>query len=99
MLATMTISVLWLPLLTLVSVIFGFLFRSAQIKKANKRILSLENEMLSNHAEILKLQEDLVAIEKLTGLPYKSRVVTMKDPQQDISTDNPGSSSLKKINK
>ena len=99
MLATMTISVLWLPVLTLVSVLLGFFFRSAQIKKAKKRILSLENEMLSNHAEILKLQEELVAMEKLSGLPYKSRVVTMKDSQQDINTDNPGAASRKKFNK
>ena len=37
----------------------GFLFKRAVIAKQRKRILSLEDEMLSNHARILDLEKKL----------------------------------------
>jgi hypothetical protein len=52
-----------LPLLFIIiacSALCGFLFRSGQLKKSRKRILSLEEEMLQNHAEILNLQRKIV---------------------------------------
>jgi hypothetical protein len=76
----LSISIFWLPVIVLISAAVGFLFRSYQIAKCKKRILSLETEMLSNHAEILKLQQELVSLKKEPG--SKTRIVTMNDPQQ-----------------
>jgi hypothetical protein len=36
------------------------MFRSGSLKKSRKRILSLEDEMLQNHADILNLQRKMV---------------------------------------
>ena len=79
----LSISIFWLPVIVLISGAVGFLFRSYQITKCKKRILSLENEMLNNHAEILKLQQELVNIKKGEISGSKTRIVTMKDPQQE----------------
>jgi predicted RNase H-like nuclease (RuvC/YqgF family) len=87
MITNLSISVLWLPVITLISAYAGFYFRSSQIKKSKKRILYLENEMLQNHAEILKLQQELVETEKIYGLGHKSRVVPMKDSQADGNSE------------
>ncbi|MEO6644964.1 MAG: hypothetical protein ABIN89_01070 [Chitinophagaceae bacterium] len=73
--------------------------RRFQVHKSKRRIIYLENEMLSNHAEILKLQQELVTMEKNNELPHKSRVVPMKESQQEGITENPETSPLKKINK
>jgi hypothetical protein len=78
----LSISIFWLPVIVLISAVVGFLFRSYQIAKCKKRILSLETEMLSNHAEILKLQQELVNLKKEPGSGSKTRIVTMNDPQQ-----------------
>jgi hypothetical protein len=41
-----------------VGFIIGYLFRSGIILKYKKRILSLEDEMLSNHSRILELEKE-----------------------------------------
>jgi hypothetical protein len=41
----------------------GFSFRSKQILKSKRRIGELEREMISNHAEILELQKEKLALE------------------------------------
>lgn len=94
MIANSSISILWLPFIVLIAAFVGFLFRSAQIAKSKKRIVYLENEMLRNHAEILKLQQDIVEYEKNNGAAYKSRVVPMKDSQSDENIEG-----KKKLNK
>ncbi len=74
------INVLWVPAIVLASAIIGFLMRKGQLAKSQRRILSLENEMLQNHAEILRLQQDLARAEK--SVPDRSSstpVVPMKD--------------------
>ena len=96
MIANLFISILWLPVIILIAAFVGFSFRSAQITKSKKRIIYLENEMLRNHAEILKLQQELVEMENANGLTHKSRVVPMKDPQQDDSSE---AGQKKKLNK
>jgi hypothetical protein len=40
----------------------GFLFKSGVIYKQRKKILNLENEMVSNHAQILSLEKKLAEI-------------------------------------
>jgi hypothetical protein len=37
----------------------GFLFKLAVVRKQRKRILNLEDEMLSNHARILSLEKKI----------------------------------------
>ncbi len=37
--------------------LLGFVCRSRQLKKSQKRILELETEMVTNHAEILRLHK------------------------------------------
>lgn len=98
MLANMTISIFWLPIIILAAVLTGFFFRGAQIMKSKKRIIYLENEMLSNHAEILKLQQNLVELEKKQDLSFRSRVVPMKDSSPE-NAENSDSAQRKKINK
>lgn len=85
----MSVNVLWLPLIVLFSAFAGFMLRSQQIKNSKRRILSLEDEMLNNHAEILKLQEQLAELQKNLAVGNKSKVVSMKDPGQDEKKDNP----------
>jgi hypothetical protein len=43
--------------------LFGFAFRSGQIKSLKSKISNLEKEMLSTHAEILDLQRQKVNLE------------------------------------
>lgn len=42
----------------------GFMLRKAQTKSLNKKVLELENEMLSNHADILELQKEKAGLEQ-----------------------------------
>ncbi len=78
-----SINVTWIPVILLVGIIIGFALRSQQIKKCKNRIISLENDMLYSHAEILRLQHDQVEMEKAFLRPSKTPVVTMKDLPQD----------------
>lgn len=87
-----SIHIIWLPLITMIAFLMGLIFRTYQLQKSKKRILFLENEMLSNHAEILKLQQQLVLLEnKLTD--NKTPVVPMKESS---SEQKPGSSKASK---
>jgi hypothetical protein len=45
--------------LAIVCFALGFIFKSGVISKQRKRILSLEDEMISNHAKILSLEKKL----------------------------------------
>ena len=85
----LSVNVLWLPFIILFSALAGFTLRSRQIKRSKRRILTLEDEMLNNHAEILKLQEQLAELQNNLVTGNKSKVVSMKDPVQDEKKDNP----------
>ena len=83
----MHVHVFWLPLLIVLSVLTGMLFRRIQLRKAQKQILSLENEMMNNHAEILRLQREL-ATEKsppATNTP----VVPIKEQTEEENREKP----------
>ncbi len=98
MLAIETVfDVIWLPLIIVFAAFIGFTLRNQQIKKYKKRILSLENEMLNNHAEILRLQQELVLLEK-SRPATKSLVVNMKETLPDEKEENPDAASRKKAN-
>jgi len=48
--------------LAIVCFALGFLFKSGVISKQRKKILSLEDEMISNHAQILTLEKRLAEV-------------------------------------
>ena len=52
-----TLSLLPVFVLMVCAFITGFLFRSGQLKALRKKVLGLEKEMLSNHADILDLEK------------------------------------------
>ncbi|AXY77306.1 hypothetical protein D3H65_26450 [Paraflavitalea soli] len=76
----------------LVAFLTGLIIKRAQIKKLKKKVLELENEMLSNHADILDLQKEKAIIEqKLKELHIPVIPMTTKD--------DAGSSKLQDISK
>lgn len=91
-----SIHIIWVPVILVAGIMLGFIFRSQQITKCKKRILSLENEMLNNHAEILRLQQDQVKYEKALSATSKTPVVSMKDLPQD-NPDKEDQSGKKKL--
>lgn len=62
-------------------------------------MLSLENEMLNNHAEILHLQQELVAVKSEDASTYKTRVVAMKELPSDDKQDSKEIAPVKKMGK
>jgi hypothetical protein len=71
------LNVLVLMAILVGSAALGYVFRSAQIKSAKKKILALEKEMLSSHAQILALQEKLSRLQvkdksNIPVIPLKS---------------------------
>ncbi len=71
------LNVLVLMAILVGSAVLGYVFRSAQIKSAKKKILALEKEMLSSHAQILALQEKLSRLQvkdksNIPVIPLKS---------------------------
>jgi hypothetical protein len=72
------------PLMGILLVAFtvGFMFRSAQIKSYRRKVLDLEKEMLSNHAEILELQKERASLLKqMKELPIP--VISMNPTKDD----------------
>jgi len=53
------ISIVWFLTSFIILPFVGFIFRSAQLQKKERRAQELEEEMVASHAEILKLQEQL----------------------------------------
>lgn len=73
-------NVMWVPAIVLASAICGYLGKKIKLVKSQQRVISLENEMLENHAEILRLQKELSRMEKVyDSRPSSTRVVPMKD--------------------
>lgn len=80
------VHVLWLPFVIIVSALAGMLFCRLQLNKARKQINYLENEMMNNHAEILRLQREL-ATEKSSAtntpvVPLKEQPTEQKSLEQ-----------------
>ena len=57
-------SVLSLILLIFGALLIGYILRSRQLKKKQFKISELRKEIVYNHAEILELQMEYVALEK-----------------------------------
>lgn len=76
-----------------VAFVAGFLLRSSQMKKQKKKVNELETEMMANHAEILELQQEKLALEKqLKGvsnipvIPITAKEEKKSEKLQDKST-------------
>ncbi len=70
-------SLLTLILVILISGFIGFVLRGGQLKKKQLKISELRREMVSNHAQILEMEKEFVALEsrlrdaKTPILPFK----------------------------
>jgi hypothetical protein len=77
-----TISILPLTGLMLTAFAVGFLLRGSQLKSSRRKILELEKEMLSNHADILELQKERAIMTKQMR-ESKIPVIPMNSPKED----------------
>jgi predicted RNase H-like nuclease (RuvC/YqgF family) len=86
-----TFNVLTLSFILLIAAIAGYAFRSRQIRKKQLKIVELRREMVSNHAHILELQKEYVALElqlrgqKTPVLPLKSIVIDFKEEEKKVA--------------
>lgn len=75
--------------LILFAFVAGFITRKGQLKKMKIKVLELENEMLSNHADILDLQKEKAGLEqklKEHHIPVIS--ITSKDDSSKRKSGN-----------
>jgi len=78
-----TLSVLSLILLIFGALSFGYVLRSRQLKKKQYKIAELRKEIVYNHAHILELQMEYVALEK-SMKTTKATVLPMNAITADI---------------
>jgi cell division protein FtsB len=82
----LTINALLLLSIVITAAFLGFIFRSRQLWSLRKQVIELENEMLSNHSEILDLQRENASLEqqmKQLHIP----VISMKTSREDKLSD------------
>lgn len=80
--------------LILLAFLVGIILRRGQIKSLKKKVLELENEMLSNHADILELQKEKACLEqRLKELHIPVIPITSKDDGSKRKIVQPTSSS------
>ena len=82
MLAIQLSAILPPVLLIIGAFILGFFLRGKQLRKLRKRVIELEKEMLSNHAEILDLQKERASLLKQMK-ESKIPVIPMKPSRDD----------------
>ena len=82
----LTINVILLSLVVAIAAFLGFIFRSQQIRSLKRKVISLENEMLSNHSEILDLQRENASLEQQL-LQLHIPVISMKTTRDEKSGD------------
>ncbi len=83
--------------LALMFFIIGFIFRKNQLNSLHKKIVDLEREMLSCHAEILQLQRDKIdLIKSITEPPIP--VISISSGKEERSAEKmPDVTSRKKL--
>ena len=62
--------------------LFGFLIRRVEVAKLKRKVVSLETEMVSNHAEILNLQKEKAELDKKLKSP-SIPVIAMSSQKDD----------------
>ena len=60
----LTLNVFLLTGIIFGAVLIGFLVRTTQIRSLRRKVVELEKEMLSNHADILELQRNKALLEQ-----------------------------------
>ena len=61
----------------------GLLYKSAVVAKQRKRILRLEDEMLTNHASILELEKKLAeALKDKPGVKHDFNLTSVKQDRE-----------------
>lgn len=58
--------------------LIGYIFKATLLKKYKKRVLQLENEMLSNHARILALEKKNAEMERHLNNPKSTEAEEYK---------------------
>jgi septal ring factor EnvC (AmiA/AmiB activator) len=78
------------------STLIGFFLRTTQIARSRARIIFLEREIRDNHAEILELQRDFIALELKMNV-VKGPVIKMKNVSKENNEKLPDVSLRKKL--
>lgn len=78
----LTVNILLLVGMALLCFGVGFLSKQKQIKSLRRKILELETEMLSNHADILDLQKQKATLEQ-TIRQTKIPVIPINSTKED----------------
>jgi hypothetical protein len=78
------------------SALAGFFLRTTQIARSRARIILLEQEIRGNHAEILELQKDFIALELKMNVS-KGPVIKMKNISKENNEKLPDVSLRKKL--
>jgi hypothetical protein len=81
----LTLNIYLLAAILLISIFLGFIVRSSQIRSLKRKIVELEKEMLSNHADILELQKAKAVLEQ--NLQASRIPVIPLNPTKDESSD------------
>lgn len=81
----LTMNVYVLGAIILASLTIGFMIRRSQIRSLKKKIVELEKEMLSNHADILELQKSNALLQQ--NVQDSKIPVIPLNPNKDESAD------------
>ena len=81
----LTLNVFVLAGIVIIFFILGFMIRGKQIRSHKKKIVELEKEMLSNHADILELQRSKALLEQ--NLQASKIPVIPLNPTKEESAD------------
>jgi hypothetical protein len=79
----LTLDVTWLGAMIIGAFLTGFLFRSGQLKKRDRKIEELEKEMVTSHAEILELQKQKVVLEEKVRSSSSIPVIPISEKKAD----------------
>lgn len=82
----LTINALLFASIVAAAALLGFIFRSNQIASLKRKVINLENEMLSNHSEILDLQRENASLEQQMQQLHIP-VISMKNTREEKSND------------
>jgi hypothetical protein len=88
----LTINALFLGGLLIAALVIGYLFRSAQLNSLKRKLNELQQELLSNHADILELQQEKTAFEQKLKEYSSSPVIPIT-----VSTDEKNAEKLQDV--
>jgi len=89
-----TLNIIWIPVLCLISALAGFLLRSNQLNRANRKVFELEKQSVNTDAEILSLHKEISVLQD--QLKNNSAPVIPIKPKES-NEELPDASSRKKL--